>query len=718
MNVYITRLNGTYISDTAQHVQKKTAEVAYQIGCRELGIYRYNAEPENFESRMSRLDGIIAGLSAGDIVICQLPTWNGLGFDTSLIEHIKAYRGHVIIFIHDFEALMQEGWRYKLRETIELYNQAEVLIVASYALREFLLKNGIRENMKFVVQEIWDYPTDIDFIDKPALKKEIYFAGHAGKFKFMNQWDYDIPLNTFSWASCTGKNVRNMGWVNPSRLLIELAKGGFGLVWYGDEYWHQYMKYNNTTKLSTYLAAGIPVIVPRGISNQYLLEENHLGFIVDNLDEAVERVRNITEDEYHEYVEHVGKFAVLLRGGYFARKLITEAVHLVVREDTVKEPLPTRTYDLGEAAFSHAILNESYGGYLALSWDYKGSTDGFLIYNTSGELIGETENIYQHYFLIKEYKREDGFIVKAYIKTQKGKLVVAETKPVNLHESLYKTSIVSLVIPAYNAEKYVIRSIDSALAQSFTNLEIIIVNDGSTDGTARILSWYAEKYPNVIAIHQENLGAPAARNAGILQASGEYISFLDSDDMIYPDSIEKMYNAIKKNDCDIAVTPVYEVNQLKHKILVQYAMENIALTFDEFFLQHYIGECGYGTVIMNKLYKSSLVKTHLIPILLPEDEAWTPYILSYAERICYVSDCFYEYDRTVNDSSLAKKITNEVAENRFMNYKKAVIFYLQNGNPQKLKLLKELAKRRLLEKKKYLANDEYGKLWDEIDVSF
>ena len=709
MNVYITRLNGTYISDTAQHVQKQTAEIAYQIGCRELGIYRYNADPENFESRMSRLDGIIAGLSAGDIVICQLPTWNGLGFDRSLIEHIRAYGGHVIIFIHDFEPLMQEGWRNKLRETIELYNQAEVLIVASYALRDFLLKNGIKENMKFVVQEIWDYPTDIAFIDKPVLKKEIYFAGDAGKFKFINQWDYDIPLNTFSWISCAGKNVRNMGWVNPSRLLIELAKGGFGLVWYGDEYWHHYMKYNNTTKLSTYLAAGIPVIVPQGISNQYLIEDNHLGFIVDSLDEAAERVRNITEDEYREYVEHVEKFAVLLRGGYFARKLITEAVHLVFREDTVKEPLPTLTYNLGGAVFFTAVLNESYGGNLALSWDYKGSTDGFLIYNMSGELIEETENKYQHYLLIKDHKREDGFIIKAYIKTQRGRLVVAETEPVYLRESLYKTSVVSLVIPAYNAENYVIRSIDSALAQSFSNLEIIIVNDGSSDGTAKILDWYAEKYPNVIVIHQENHGVPAARNAGILQTSGEYISFLDSDGIIYPGNIERMYNAIKKNDCDIAITPIYEINQLKYKILVQYAMENNALTFDEFFKQHYIRECGYGTVV---------IKTRLFPILLPEDEAWTPYILSYAERICYVGDCFYEYDRTVSNSSLAKKMVNETVENKFMSYKKAVMFYLQNGNPQKLKLLKELAKRRLLEKRKYLAYDEYGKLWDEIDSSF
>ena len=120
--------------------------------------------------------------------------------------------------------------------------------------------------------------------------------------------------------------------MNPSALLLELAKGGYGLLWYGDEYMHQYMKYNCNTKLSTYLAAGIPVIIPRGISSQYLIKENNLGLIVDSLDEAVEKVQSITEQQYQEYVRHVGKFAELLRNGYFTRKLLTESIHLVYRK--------------------------------------------------------------------------------------------------------------------------------------------------------------------------------------------------------------------------------------------------------------------------------------------------------------------------------------------------------------------------------------------------
>ena len=333
MTVYITRLNGMMTISTPQYVQRKTAEVAYQLGCREMGIYYYNANAEKLDHLHARLDGIIAGLSAEDIVICQFPTWNGLRFERALIEHIKAYHCHVVIFVHDFEALMEESWQDKLRGTVELYNQAEVLIVPSYTMKGFLLENGVRLDMKFVIQEIWDYPTDIHFTYGPKLKKEIHFAGSPGRFIFPNQWDYDILLKVYADEPCTGKNIQRMGWMNPSGLLLELAKGGFGLVWYRDEYMHQYMRYNNNTKLSTCLAAGIPVIVPNGISNQYIIEGNHLGLVVDSLEEAVEKVQNMTEQEYQEYIRHVGKFAVLLRKGYFTKKLLTEAVHLVFRDD-------------------------------------------------------------------------------------------------------------------------------------------------------------------------------------------------------------------------------------------------------------------------------------------------------------------------------------------------------------------------------------------------
>ncbi len=337
MKVFITCTNG--LAGAAQDAQEMVSHVGHQLGFRNMGIYVYDSRNESYESLSSRYDGIIASISAGDIVFFQHPTWNQLKFEEGLIDRIKAYGGRIVIVVHDVEALMIESSRFMLGYVIGLFNSAEVLVVPSYAMKAFLQDNGIREDMKFVVQELWDYITDIRFPQAPRFQREIHFAGSPSKFLFPQQWNYDVPLKVYTAEQCTGKNVQVMGWMVPDSLLLELSKGGFGLVWYGNDYWHQYMKYNNTIKLSAYLAAGIPVIVPRGISNQYLIEENQLGMVVDSLDEAVERVGNMKETEYQEYVGQVRNFAPLLRNGYFIKKFLIDAIQMLLRAD-MRLPIP------------------------------------------------------------------------------------------------------------------------------------------------------------------------------------------------------------------------------------------------------------------------------------------------------------------------------------------------------------------------------------------
>lgn len=242
--------------------------------------------------------------------------------------------------MHDMEPLMFESSRFMLKYMVGFFNSAEVLVVPSYSVIRFLLDNGVREDMKFVVQEIWDYTTDIRFPpQRPAAEKTIHFAGRPSKF-LPPQWDFDVPLKVYTTEQYSGKHVQVMGWMERHVLLLELAKGGFGLVWTENEYTRQYMQYNCNFKLSAYLAAGIPVMVPRGISNQYLIERNHLGFAVDSLDEAVERVKNMSEAEYQDYAQHVKDFAPLLRSGYFTKKFLIEAVHTLLRTDMPELPIP------------------------------------------------------------------------------------------------------------------------------------------------------------------------------------------------------------------------------------------------------------------------------------------------------------------------------------------------------------------------------------------
>lgn len=111
--------------------------------------------------------------------------------------------------------------------------------------------------------------------------------------------------------------------------------------------------------------------------------------------------------------------------------------------------------------------------------------------------------------------------------------------------------LISIIIPVYNVEKYLCQCIDSVLLQTYTNIEIIMINDGSTDSSGDICDNYSKKDARITVIHKENGGVSSARNIGIEHAQGKYILFIDADDFIDVDYIEAMYCAVTKNNADI-----------------------------------------------------------------------------------------------------------------------------------------------------------------------
>ena len=129
MKVFISCTNG--LAGAAQDAQEMVSRVGHQLGFRNMGIYVYDSRNESNESLSSRYDGIIASISAGDIVFFQHPTWNQLKFEEGLIDRIKAYGGRIVIVVHDVEALMIESSRFMLGYVIGLFNSAEVLVVPS-----------------------------------------------------------------------------------------------------------------------------------------------------------------------------------------------------------------------------------------------------------------------------------------------------------------------------------------------------------------------------------------------------------------------------------------------------------------------------------------------------------------------------------------------------------------------------------------------------------
>ena len=115
---------------------------------------------------------------------------------------------------------------------------------------------------------------------------------------------------------------------------------------------------------------------------------------------------------------------------------------------------------------------------------------------------------------------------------------------------------VSVIVPVYNVENYIDKCLTSLINQTLKDIEIIIINDGSTDNSQIIINKYAKKYKRIKSYTQENKGQAAARNFGLTKSTAEYITFVDSDDYIENTMLEKLYNEIIKNDYDIIVSDI------------------------------------------------------------------------------------------------------------------------------------------------------------------
>lgn len=217
--------------------------------------------------------------------------------------------------------------------------------------------------------------------------------------------------------------------------------------------------------------------------------------------------------------------------------------------------------------------------------------------------------------------------------------------------------LITVIIPVYEVEKYLRRAVDSVLRQTYSNLEIILVDDGSKDGCPAICDEYASREARVRTIHKENGGLSDARNAGLDVAGGDYIAFLDSDDYYAPFFIEVLYREICKTGAEVAVCKYQVTDALlpadgpdfsgeKDK----YVNGNCSCEVfgrEQMLLNQYDALCRdatYFIVAWNKLYKASLWKGVRFPKgKIHEDEATTYRIFDKIETGVYVKIPMYAY---------------------------------------------------------------------------
>ncbi|MEI6578764.1 MAG: glycosyltransferase family 2 protein [Eubacteriales bacterium] len=220
---------------------------------------------------------------------------------------------------------------------------------------------------------------------------------------------------------------------------------------------------------------------------------------------------------------------------------------------------------------------------------------------------------------------------------------------------------VSVIIPIYNVEPYLRRCVDSVLVQTLSELEIILVDDGSPDGCPSICDEYAGRDSRIKVLHKINGGLSSARNAGLDAATGDFIAFVDSDDYIAPEMVKKLLNALQEEEeeADISICGIQRVNEFYAPIgkTDTYCFQLLTgmQALDKLFTNDYV----YFTVACNKLFKRFLFSSYRFPVGKLFEDGYAAFRYYFASKtVVCLPNCFYFYltrSNSITTSSISLK---------------------------------------------------------------
>ncbi len=209
--------------------------------------------------------------------------------------------------------------------------------------------------------------------------------------------------------------------------------------------------------------------------------------------------------------------------------------------------------------------------------------------------------------------------------------------------------LVSIIVPIYNMKEHIANGLKSIIDQTYSNIEVLIIDDGSTDGSSKLCDAAMEEYDKVTTFHQKNSGAGIARNNGIKYSKGKYIYFMDIDDTLHKDAIKIAVENIEKTDCDIIVFG-YEDNDVNGNTLrinkwnaFEVSGDYIRKNYHEFFLTNYAMGMPW-----NKLFKSDIIKKYNITfpnLRRMQDDIFTFRFIDKVNNAKFITDVLYSYTR-------------------------------------------------------------------------
>lgn len=235
--------------------------------------------------------------------------------------------------------------------------------------------------------------------------------------------------------------------------------------------------------------------------------------------------------------------------------------------------------------------------------------------------------------------------------------------------------LISVIVPVYNVENYLRKCLESIINQTYKNLEIILIDDGSTDNSGKICDEYAAKDNRIKLIHKPNGGLSDARNAGLEIAKGEYIGFVDSDDWLELNAYEIMLGAIFKNDFDIAICGY--VVEFKNKKIMR-ALDSNTLIGNEKILNTLFYNKNFPNAVWCKLYKREIFRKLRFPVgKIYEDMLIKFDILKNSTKIIIISEILYHYRQRENSIMHHVNIDKSIEK---INVCKDIIKKVQNEN--------------------------------------
>lgn len=243
-----------------------------------------------------------------------------------------------------------------------------------------------------------------------------------------------------------------------------------------------------------------------------------------------------------------------------------------------------------------------------------------------------------------------------------------------------KETLLSVIIPVYNVEEYLVKCVDSILGQTYQNLEVILVNDGSTDTSGSICDAFVQKDSRVRVIHKENGGLSSARNAGLDAAKGEYISFIDSDDWIEPNAYAHLLGLMER--CQVKLVcggnmDVYgETGERKLGLTPE---KEEVITAEEMVGRMFLWQ-GCDSSVCDKIFHRSLLENFRFPEgKVSEDVAITYKIVLGAETVAMSNLPFYNYYHRTGSISRATEITDKFFH--FSQHTEQIYAYIREHHP-------------------------------------